>query len=75
MGSKRNGKPSFVKTKRGEIPMNPLLERILAAKRLTRLQLARLPVHEKIEILVEMQKTAWALNRPPKSRCVHVWKI
>ena len=64
-----------MKSKRAEVPIHPLLERILAAKHLTRLQLARLPVHEKIEILVEMQKTAWALNRPPKSRCVHVWKI
>jgi hypothetical protein len=64
-----------VKSNRTKDSVDPILGRILAEKRLTRQQLAHLPIGKKIEILVEMQKTAWAIHHPKRGHCVHVWKI
>jgi len=62
------------KPKTGE-PIQSVLGRILTSKQKTRLQLAKLPIHKKIEILVELQKMAKALHPTRPGRCVHVWKI
>ena len=54
--------------------MNSLLEKVLKNKEEGRLRLARLPIEEKMRILVKMQKRAYPIikDRVPRA-CV--WKI
>ncbi|MBM3326971.1 MAG: hypothetical protein FJY65_08340 [Calditrichaeota bacterium] len=55
-------------------PIDPELQRILAAKSMRRKELAALPIEEKIRILVRMQEMVAPLIRARGKEAV-VWKI
>ncbi len=54
--------------------MSQEMETILAAKAARRRVLARLPIEEKVKILIELQKMTAPILRA-KGRTVHVWEL
>lgn len=54
--------------------MNPELQRILTAKQERRLALARLPIEEKVRILVKLQTIAAPLLRA-RGKKAWIWKL
>ena len=56
------------------IPSDPLMARILEAKERRRHALAALPIHEKVRILIQMQRMIVPIirDRDPRAR---VWEI
>ena len=56
------------------IPSNPLMARIIEAKERRRRELAALPIHEKVKILIQMQRMIVPIvrDRDPRAR---VWEI
>jgi hypothetical protein len=54
--------------------MNPELQRILAAKEKRRLALARLPIEEKVRILIKLQTIAAPLLRA-RGEPAYIWKL
>jgi len=54
--------------------MNPDLQRILAAKQARRRALAKLPIEEKVRILIKLQAIAAPLLRA-RGKTVYIWKL
>ncbi len=54
--------------------INPEIENILEAKVARRRVLARLPIEEKVKILIELQKMAAPLLRA-RGRDVRIWEL
>jgi hypothetical protein len=60
--------------KKGYHSLEELSQALYSAKAARRKQLARLPIHKKIEIVVQLQKLAAPLLKAQGKRAV-VWKI
>lgn len=54
--------------------MKPDLQRILASKQERRQALAKLPIEEKVRILVKLQTIAAPLLRA-RGKAVYIWKL
>ena len=54
--------------------LNSASERVFGAKRAHRKRMAKLPIHEKIRILVRMQKMAAPILKD-RGKDVRVWRI
>ena len=54
--------------------MNPAFEKAIAAKNARRKRLAKLPIHNRLEIVVQMQQLAAPLLKA-QGRAAVVWKI
>jgi len=54
--------------------LNPEVERLLAAKKARRRQLAALPFPEKVRVVVQLQRMAVPLLRA-RGRAVRVWNL
>ncbi len=55
--------------------LRALMDTLLAAKAARRKELARLPIQEKIKILVELQKMAAAIPRDAKKTSREPWQV
>lgn len=54
--------------------LNSEIARLIAAKEARRQQLARLPFHEKVKAVVQLQRMVAPLLRQ-RGRCVRIWEL